>query len=124
MTTPILRHPSSIDAMVKVDEDTLLTGSSDGLIRVIGILPNKMLGLVGEHSDMPVERMDLSADRSTLASASHDHTIKLWSVAYLWEQDLRGATLEGGELDGGDDSDDSDDGKAARPDCSLLLCTP
>lgn len=26
-------HPSSIDAMVKLDEDTICTGSSDGLIR-------------------------------------------------------------------------------------------
>mmetsp|Transcript_10332 Transcript_10332/g.16548 ORF Transcript_10332/g.16548 Transcript_10332/m.16548 type:complete len:92 (-) Transcript_10332:151-426(-) len=72
-----------------------------------------MLGLVGEHSDMPVERMDLSADRSTLATASHDHTIKLWDVAYLWERDLReegagaGDEFRGGE--DGDDSDDSDD---------------
>jgi len=96
-----------------VDENTVLTGASDGIIRIIGVLPNAMLGLVGEHSDMPVERMDLSADRSTLATASHDHTIKLWDVAYLWERDLReegagaGDEFRGGE--DGDDSDDSDD---------------
>lgn len=103
-------HPSSIDAIVKVDEDTILTGSSDGIIRIIGVLPNKMLGLVGEHSDMPVERLGLSADKTCLASASHDRTIKLWDVAYLWETDLRAGVAGGGEeLGGGDDDSDSDD---------------
>ena len=43
-------HPSSVDAMVAFDADTVLTGSADGLIRIIGILPNAMLGLVGEHA--------------------------------------------------------------------------
>ena len=46
-------HPSSIDAIVKVDEETILTGSSDGIVRVISILPNKMLGIVGEHGHAP-----------------------------------------------------------------------
>jgi WD repeat-containing protein 55 len=37
-------HPSSVDALVAVTEDMVLTGSSDGVIRVLSILPNKMLG--------------------------------------------------------------------------------
>jgi hypothetical protein len=37
-------HPASVDALLALDEDVLLTGSSDGLIRIISILPNKMLG--------------------------------------------------------------------------------
>jgi hypothetical protein len=49
-----------------------VTGSSDGIIRIIGVLPNKMLGIVGEHSDMPVERMDLGADRSTVGPVHVD----------------------------------------------------
>ena len=53
-------HPSSVDALAAFDEDTVLSGCQDGLIRVIGILPNKMLGVVGEHGDYPVERLALS----------------------------------------------------------------
>ena len=40
-------HPQSIDGMLKLNETTLLTGSSDGMMRVIGIMPNKLYGLVG-----------------------------------------------------------------------------
>jgi len=107
---------------VKIDEDTVLTGSSDGIVRVIGVLPNKMLGVVGEHGDMPVERMALSLDRTSLATASHDHTIKLWDVKDLFEEGGAGlrnsgdgdgdaslrAELGGAAVDEGDESDESD----------------
>jgi hypothetical protein len=36
--------------MVGFDADTVLTGSADGLIRIVGILPNALLGVVGEHA--------------------------------------------------------------------------
>lgn len=61
-----------MDALVAFDEDTVLTGSQDGLIRVISILPNQMLGVVGEHGDFPVENLALSQDRCILAV--HVHT--------------------------------------------------
>ena len=93
-------HPSSVDAMVKVSEDIVLTGSSDGLIRVITVFPNQMLGLVGEHGEYPIERMRLTADLNTLASASHDHTVKIWDVSFLHEEDAKG--------DGGEDAMDAD----------------
>ena len=60
-------HPSSVDALVAFDEDTVLTGSQDGLIRIISILPNSMLGVVGEHGDFPVEALALSHDRCACA---------------------------------------------------------
>ena len=37
-------HPSSVDALLPLEEDIVMTGSSDGVIRIISILPNKMLG--------------------------------------------------------------------------------
>ncbi|KAH8954928.1 hypothetical protein BDL97_08G106900 [Sphagnum fallax] len=80
-------HPNSVDALLKVDEDTLLTGSMDGIIRVVTILPNKMIGVIGEHAEYPIERLAFSHDRTTLGSVSHDNTVKLWDVKYLQEGD-------------------------------------
>ena len=37
-------------AVLAYDEDSVLTGSSDGLIRILSIQPNRMLGVLGEHS--------------------------------------------------------------------------
>jgi hypothetical protein len=77
-------HPESVDALVKFDEDTVITGSSDGLLRVLNILPNKLIGVLGAHADdMPVERLALSQDRAVLASMSHDSCVKLWDLSVL-----------------------------------------
>jgi hypothetical protein len=81
-------HPESVDALVAFDEDTIITGSSDGALRIINILPNKLLGVLGEHEeDMPVERLALAGDKSLLASMSHDACVKLWDMSILQDDD-------------------------------------
>lgn len=80
-------HPQSIDALLAVDDDTIITGSSDGLIRLLTIKPNKLVGILGEHSDFPIECLSWSRDKKLLASSSHDNTVKFWDVAYLFEDD-------------------------------------
>jgi WD40 repeat protein len=47
----IIGHPNSIDTMIKFDEDTLITGSEDGLIRAVSVLPNKILAILGDPTD-------------------------------------------------------------------------
>ena len=76
-------HPSSVDALVKYDADTIITGSSDGIIRIINILPNRMLGVLGGTEDLPIERLALSHDRATLASVSHECCLRLWDLSQL-----------------------------------------
>lgn len=44
-------HPNSIDTMIKYDEDTLITGSEDGLIRAVSVLPNKIIAILGDPVD-------------------------------------------------------------------------
>jgi len=80
-------HPMSVDAMVKITEEGVLTGSSDGKIRVVAThsksLGNAVLATIGEHGDgdYPIERLSLSADGKYLASASHAQpTVQLWST--------------------------------------------
>lgn len=87
-------HPSSIDALCAMTPDVILTGSSDGLIRAVEILPTKFLGIIADHGEFPIERIKLDREKKWLGSASHDEVLKLTDV---------GDALE--------DSDDDEDGK-------------
>jgi hypothetical protein len=88
-------HPQSIGSLINIDDTTLCTGSSDGIIRVVSIQPNKLLGVVGEHStdDFPIERLKVSRDRQQenldmfIASTSHDGAVKFWNVQFLYDKD-------------------------------------
>lgn len=42
-----------MDALLAYDDDTFLTGSSDGIIRILTLQPNNMLGVLGEHGGAP-----------------------------------------------------------------------
>ena len=94
-------HPQSIDALLKIDEDTVLTGSSDGLVRAVQLLPNDLLGVLGGHDGFPVEGLGWSAGRKLVGSVSHDEYIRLWDAKFLNEDDD----------DDDDDSCDEEDGK-------------
>ena len=87
-------HPQSIDALLKIDEDTVLTGSSDGLVRAVQLLPNMLLGVLGSHDNFPIEDLGWSANRKMVGSISHDEYIRLWDASLLNDDD---------------DDDDSDD---------------
>ncbi|CAM9857558.1 unnamed protein product [Pylaiella littoralis] len=80
-------HPHSVDTLLTLDEDTVLTGSSDGIIRVVSIQPDKFLGLLGDHEDFPVESIQFSRDKTWIGSVSHDDKIRFWHAGYLFEDD-------------------------------------
>ena len=80
----------AIDAILKVDEGTVITGSSDGMLRICSVLPNKLLGIAGDHGEFPIERMQFSRDQRLVASISHDSTVKFWDISYLQEDDGEG----------------------------------
>lgn len=44
-------HPDSVDTLAvnPLDDSELMTGSADGLVRQINILPNRFVGVVGAH---------------------------------------------------------------------------
>ena len=117
-------HPSSIDALLRIDDDTVLTGSSDGLVRAVQLLPNQLLGVLGGHDGFPVEALGWGAKRAYVGSLSHDENIRLWDGSFLKDDDedmdddeeggkvpsgLAGASTKGEEDDWEDmDEDDSD----------------
>lgn len=73
----------SIDCMVPVTDSLLCTGSTDGVIRAVNILPNRVVGSVGQHAGEPVEELALSHCGRFLASSGHDQRLKFWDMAQL-----------------------------------------
>ncbi|GAB5566787.1 WD repeat-containing protein 55 [Prionailurus iriomotensis] len=91
----------SIDCMVPVTESLLCTGSTDGIIRAVNILPNRVVGTVGQHAGEPVEKLALSHCGSFLASSGHDQRLKFWNMAELRTvvvDDYRQRKKKGGPL--------------------------
>jgi len=74
-------HPKSIDALLKVDEDTLLTGSNDGIVRVLQLQPDKLLGVLGDHNGFPVEKLRFGANNRVIGSVSYDTMIRMWDAS-------------------------------------------
>lgn len=73
-------HPESIDAICPIADNVICTGSMDGKIRAVHVVPNRFLGVVGEHDEFPVEQIRLSRDKTYIATCSHDQKIKFWNI--------------------------------------------
>ncbi|RKO93774.1 WD40-repeat-containing domain protein, partial [Blyttiomyces helicus] len=111
-------HPSSIDSLAGLDDTTVLTASSDGIIRAISVFPHRLVGVLGDHEDLPVECIRISGDRNWVGSCSHDQTVRFWDLSGLDEAG-DGSDEEENEKpeaakDSDDDSDDSDNSVEAK----------
>ncbi|KAK2648791.1 hypothetical protein Ddye_016280 [Dipteronia dyeriana] len=97
--------PNSVDVLLKLDEDRIITGSDNGLISLAGILPNRIIQPIAEHSEFSIEGLGLSHDRKFLGSISHDLKLKLWNLDDI----LQGSILTVSQADAPDsDSDEMD----------------
>ncbi|OCF43115.1 WD-repeat protein JIP5 [Kwoniella heveanensis CBS 569] len=79
-------HPASVDAIVPLTPDCIATGSEDGMIRVLQVLPHKFLGVIATHEEYPIERIKLDRNGKWLGSVSHDECLKLTDVSDLFEE--------------------------------------
>ncbi|XP_073525509.1 uncharacterized protein [Phyllobates terribilis] len=75
--------PNPIEVLLKLDEDRVITGSDNGIISLVSILPNKIVQPMAEHSEYPIEGLAFSHDRKILGSISHDNMLKMWDVDEL-----------------------------------------
>jgi len=74
--------------MIKYDEDTIITGCEDGLIRALSVLPNKIVAILGDPLDtndevFHIQKVTLSHDKKLLASCSLDDIVKIIDVSNL-----------------------------------------
>jgi hypothetical protein len=51
---------------------TILTGSSDGYVRAVQILPTKLLGVVADHGEWPIERISIGGGHGQLSIDTED----------------------------------------------------
>merc|ERR1712194_372647 len=108
-------HPMSVDAMVKLTEDGILTGSSDGRIRAVAVhsktLGSSILGTLGEHGDSQIESLALSPDGKLVVSAAHgEPAVQVWSTDLAFKM-LQGeqAKEAGAQVQDDAEEPDSDD---------------
>ncbi|KAJ7779571.1 WD40-repeat-containing domain protein [Mycena olivaceomarginata] len=102
-------HPSSIDALCSLPpaflesaafpgmENTVLTGSSDGLVRAVQVLPTRLVGVVADHGELPIERLAVGGGigRLSLEEGNND--------------EKEGGKVGKGKGKGKAESDDEDD---------------
>ena len=84
----IVGHPGSIDSMVFYDEDTIITGCEDGLIRAVSVLPNKIISILGDPLDKEdevfgIQKVSLSHDKQLLAFCTLDDIVKIIDVSQI-----------------------------------------
>ncbi|KIM41626.1 hypothetical protein M413DRAFT_71725 [Hebeloma cylindrosporum] len=79
-------HPLSVDALCALPSglpnvdtaSTILTGSSDGYVRAVQILPTKLLGVVADHGEWPIERISIGGGHGQLSLDTKDsHSTKI-----------------------------------------------
>ncbi|KAF8452491.1 WD40-repeat-containing domain protein [Boletus edulis BED1] len=105
-------HPQSVDALCALPSSypsahsTILTGSSDGLLRAVQLFPTKLLGVVADHGSFPIERIviDQNGEGRWIGSAGHEDTLKMTDLKDIFEDE-----------DGDGDSDSDQDLHTAMP---------
>ncbi|XP_061104530.1 WD repeat-containing protein 55 isoform X2 [Conger conger] len=78
----------SVDCIVPITENLLCAASMDGVIRAVNLLPNRVLGSVGQHVGEPVEQIGRSRDSRFLASCAHDQLVKFWDISSLADMEV------------------------------------
>lgn len=73
----------SVECIVPVTDSIMCAASMDGYIRAINLLPNRVIGCVGQHLGEPIEELAKSHDGRFLVSCAHDQLVKFWDISAL-----------------------------------------
>ena len=91
-------------------------------MRVIELLPTRLVGVIADHGDFPVERIavDHAGEGRCVGSVGHDEVLRLTDLREVLEDDGDEGDTKVDDDDGeGDASGDDGDG-GAQPDLSLV----
>jgi hypothetical protein len=111
------RHPNSVDALCAIpstypsSQNTILTGSSDGLLRVIELLPTRLVGVIADHGDFPIERIavDRAGEGRWVGSVGHDEALRMTDLREVFEDE------DAGKEDTSSDEEQESDCDALQP---------
>lgn len=79
------------------DSGLVFSGGEDGLVRLVGVQPHRVVRVVGEHGDEPVQAMRLSRCGGLLGSCALDDSLRFWDVRSVRDGDVvEGAGGSGG----------------------------
>jgi hypothetical protein len=95
MLIPLARHPHSVDSLCTLpssyfsSDSTILTGSSDGLLRVVQLFPTKLLGIISDHGEFPIERVaiDHRGEGKWVGSVGHEEVLRMTDLQSILEDD-------------------------------------
>ncbi|MBN3297367.1 WDR55 protein, partial [Amia calva] len=91
----------SIESIIPITDSILCAASMDGVIRAINLLPNRVIGSIGQHVGEPIEQIAKSYEGRFLASCAHDQKVKFWDISSLSDitvSDYRKRKKKGGNL--------------------------
>ncbi|GMH35218.1 hypothetical protein BSKO_03086 [Bryopsis sp. KO-2023] len=107
-------HPDSVDAIAKYDEETIITGCGDGVIRAAKIAPKGIVATIGQHGeDDSISRVAIGHDFSVLGSIGNDDAVRLWDLTFL-EKSAKEKEAQQEDSDENDEDSDSDGGKGKK----------
>lgn len=89
----LVGHGVSVDCIVPfptpwddcASAEVVVTGAGDGLIRLVSLFPNKIIGTLGTHADeeSSIDVLALNPSASLLVSGSHDNMLRFHSTAHV-----------------------------------------
>ncbi|KAJ6248496.1 wd repeat-containing protein jip5 [Anaeramoeba flamelloides] len=82
-------HQQAVTSIIPFDQDSVITGSEDGFIRLIGIYPNKFYGIIGQQNEA-IDNLEFSHDKSYLVSSSSYGELQYFDALFLFDDNEDG----------------------------------
>jgi WD40 repeat protein len=108
-------HTDGIESMIKIDENTLITGTDEGSLRLVSLstASPSIDGVIGDLDGLSVEGLKLDSTGSLLAAISLDENIRFWDISEFIDnvedddEDDENNEDENHDVDDGERHDDS-----------------